>query len=52
MSEYIKVLTNRIKKLISKDIMDLIQYRQPSDDVIKTIIASTLEDFGGDDNYD
>lgn len=52
MGGYIKVITNRLKHMICKDMLEIIQLKQPSDSIIKAIVASTLDVFSGQgDDY-
>lgn len=52
MENYIGVLVNRIKKLIIKDMRDLIGDSEPSDAVIQSIMSSSMEDYINDkDQY-
>lgn len=43
MYNYVATLVARVRKLIIKDMRDLIGYFEPSDSVIQSILASPLE---------
>ena len=45
MKNYVSVLVARIRKLISKDLFELIGDSQPSDAVIQAIMGSSMEDY-------
>ena len=48
MDSYISVLTNKIKKLIAKDIKHLISYYEVSDEIVKDILIEPLSDIAGE----
>lgn len=52
MRTYIKVLVNRIKALVAKDLRALIGYNEPTPEVMKSIIASPLADSKEVQDYD
>ena len=45
MSNYISTIVNRALALMSADLISVIGSYQPSDAVVKAIIASPLEDY-------
>jgi hypothetical protein len=50
METYVAVLVNKIKKLICEDIRSIINYYEPSEEVIKNVLMSTwCESVGEDD---
>lgn len=49
MHNYIATLTNRIRKLISEDLCELIRYNQPSEEMIKCILSSSMESKDAND---
>jgi len=48
MFNYINTLVARIKKLIVKDLRDLIGSAEPTDTVVQAIIASSMEEYSDD----
>ena len=43
MSTFISVLVNKIKRIIAKEIRDIINYYQPSEELIKDILFSSIQ---------
>lgn len=50
LSTFIAVICNRLKKLISKDIQELISYYDLSDEILKNILVEPLSTLTGDNN--
>lgn len=48
MENYVTTLVARIKKLIVKDLKDLIGSAEPTDTVVQAIIASSMEEYSDD----
>ena len=50
MDTYVSVISTKLQKLMTKDIREMIQYYEPSDEVIKDILMSPLSELNEDDN--
>ncbi len=45
MENYVAVLTNKIKKIIARDIREIVNYYEPSDEVLMNILMSPLSEY-------
>lgn len=49
MKDYISVLTNKIKKIVAKDIRELCGTYEPTDAIIEDILMAPISDMNQDD---
>lgn len=51
MTDYIKVITNRVKKKVAKDLSEMIQSWEPAEDMLKNLMFTLVEESRGKDEY-